>query len=699
MALELFRHNREGYEAAAVMLNQCGKTAVIHPTGTGKSFIGFQLCLDHPESKICWLSPSEYIFQTQLENLKKTSGGWVPENVQFFTYAKLMLMPTEELDAISLDYIILDEFHRCGAQQWGTGVRQLLNCFPQAKALGLSATNIRYLDNQRDMAQELFEGNIASEMSLGEAIVRGILNPPKYVLTTFSCRSGLEKYEQRVRDTKNKAARDQAQQYLEALRRALEQAEGLDEVFHRHMDNRAGKYIVFCADFEHMQQMIGLSKDWFSKVDSEPHIYTAYSEDPGTDRAFAAFKEDDSDHLKLLYCIDMLNEGVHVENVDGVILLRPTISPIIFKQQIGRALSAGKKQNPVIFDIVMNIENLYSIGAIEEEMREAVFQYRSHEKEDQIVNETFQIIDEVRDCLKLFDRLNDTLTAGWNLMYQFAKRYREENGDLNVPKRYITPEGYALGSWLDTQRKVYAGKTSGKLTDSQIKKLDELGMRWGDRSSDAWDTYYRALCEYKKENGNLDIPARYRTEDGVVLGPFLANLRQARAKGSRSSFLTPERIEKLDRLGMVWEARDYRWEMNFQACEAYCRKFGNLNIPADYVSEDGLKIGSWLRRQRRIYCGTGAGAPLTQEQIRQLESIGMSWQDFYAKQWEYGYSRAQQYFREHGDLNVPTTYVDEEGFALGRWVRRHHEKRANGTNVIRLTEDRRNRLEAIGMVW
>lgn len=699
MALDLFRHNREAYEAAMTLLGQKGKTAVIHPTGTGKSFIGFQLCLDHPESRICWLSPSEYIFQTQLENLKKVSGGWVPENILFFTYAKLMLMPTAELEEIKPDYIILDEFHRSGAQMWGAGVRQLLNCFPQAKVLGLSATNIRYLDNQRDMAQELFDGCVASEMSLGEAIVRGILNPPKYVLTTFSCRSGLEKYERRVRDTRNKAARDAAEQYLEALRRALEQAEGLDVVFQKHMDNPKGKYIVFCADFEHMQQMISLSRDWFSRVDSEPHIYTAYSEDPGTDRAFADFKADDSDHLKLLYCIDMLNEGVHVEDVDGVILLRPTVSPIIYKQQIGRALSAGQKKNAVIFDIVMNIENLYSIGAVEEEMREAVFQYRRHEKEGQIVNETFQIIDEVRDCLKLFDRLNDTLTAGWNLMYQFAKKYHEENGDLNVPKRYITPEGYALGSWLDTQRKVYGGKTAGKLTESQIKKLDELGMRWGDRSSDAWETYYRALCEYKKENGNLDIPARYRTEDGVVLGPFLANLRQARAKGSRSSFLTPERIGQLDELGMVWEARDYRWEMNYQACEAYYREFGNLNIPADYVSEDGLRIGTWLRRQRRLYNGTGAGAPLTQEQIRQLEAIGMSWQDTYAVQWEYGYSRAKQYYTVHGDLNVPGTYVDEEGFALGRWVRRHNEKRANGTSAIKLTPERRQRMEAIGMVW
>lgn len=88
-----------------------------------------------------------------------------------------------------------------------------------SKASGLSATNIRYLDNQRDMAQEVFVGCVASEMSLGEAIVRGILAPPKYVLSVFSCQRGLEKYSLRLKNTKSKAVRDEAEQYLEALGR------------------------------------------------------------------------------------------------------------------------------------------------------------------------------------------------------------------------------------------------------------------------------------------------------------------------------------------------------------------------------------------------------------------------------------------------------------------------------------------------
>ena len=373
MAIQLCKHNQDAYTAALQMLQNTGKAAVIHPTGTGKSFIAFKLCEDYPEKIICWLSPSRYIFKTQLENLHKNSDSISGGNIRFFTYARLINMTPEEIAAIEPDYIILDEFHRCGAEAWGQGVQILLATFPDTPVLGLSATAIRYLDNQRDMSDELFDGNIASEMTLGEAIVRGILNPPKYVLSVFSYQKDLEKYEKRIRNAKSKAVRDEGEQHLEALRRALKKADGMETIFQKHIESRTGKYIVFCANFDHMQDMIAMAPQWFSRVDAAPHIYCAYSDDPETDRAFAAFKADDSSHLKLLYCIDMLNEGVHVDDVDGVILLRPTVSPIIYKQQIGRALAAGKKKNAVIFDIVLNIENLYSIGAIEEEMQIAAF--------------------------------------------------------------------------------------------------------------------------------------------------------------------------------------------------------------------------------------------------------------------------------------------------------------------------------------
>ena len=109
MSISLYPHNQAAYVSAVTMLSEHKKAAIIHPTGTGKSFIAFKLCADNPDKRICWLSPSEYIFRTQLENLQKASGGYVPENIAFFTYAKLMNMSDDEIKDVRPDYIILDE--------------------------------------------------------------------------------------------------------------------------------------------------------------------------------------------------------------------------------------------------------------------------------------------------------------------------------------------------------------------------------------------------------------------------------------------------------------------------------------------------------------------------------------------------------------------------------------------------------------
>lgn len=554
MALELFRHNEEAYKAVVSMLAERNKAAVVHPTGTGKSFIGFKLCYDNSDKIICWLSPSRYIYQTQLENLKEASGGYEPHNVKFYTYAKLMLLSDENFSEIKPDYIILDEFHRCGAEYWGMGVQKLLEMYPDTPLLGLSATAIRYLDNQRDMTDELFDGNIASEMTLGDAIVRGILDSPKYILSIFSYQNDLDEYEKRVKNARYKSMRDKAEEYLEALRRALDKAEKLDDIFDKHMENRAGKYIVFCANREHMDDMIDKADEWFHKVDKRPHIYEAYSNDPETSKAFHEFKDDNSDHLKLLYCIDMLNEGVHVDDVSGVILLRPTISPIIYKQQIGRALSAGKSQRPVIFDIVNNIENLYSIDSIKEEMKVAVRYYRSHDSEGMVVNDNFELIDKVEDCKKLFDKLEESLSASWDIMYEKAKAYYEKNGDLEIPATYFTEDGYSLGLWINTQRGLYRGTHNGKpLTQMQIDALNAIGMRWQSIGELSWERYYEAAKKYYEENGNLLAPYSYVNENGINIGQWLVTQRMAKKNGIRKWGFSEERSARLDEIGMVWD--------------------------------------------------------------------------------------------------------------------------------------------------
>lgn len=654
--IKLYSHNKKAYDLAVNMLIDTKKAAIVHPTGTGKSFIAFKLCEDNPDKTICWLSPSEYIFFTQLENLYQATNGYKPNNIFFFTYAKLMGMSKEEIQAIYPDYIVLDEYHRAGATYWQKGVEQLLFTYSDIPVLGLSATNIRYLDNQRDMAQELFDGNIASQMSLGEAIVRGILNPPKYVLSMYYYQNTLEKYERRVKKTKSKVARDNAEKCLDELRRTLEKAEGLDVIFKKHMTDPHGKYIVFCSNKEHMDQMMKHT-EWFSKVDKKPHMYSVYSSDPGADKAFKDFKEDnDNNHLRLLYCIDALNEGIHVDDISGVILLRPTVSPIVYKQQIGRALSASKKTNAVIFDVVLNIENIYSIDSIKEEMQVATSYYRSLGEADKIINEKFKIIDEVRNCRELFEKLNDALTATWDMYYASAKQYYQENGNLEVPARYITEEGYALGSWLNNQKAIRKGTIVGKLTEDQIQKLDSIGMIW-DSLDYFWEQNFKLAKEYYLTYGNLDIPTNYKSTDGKHLGNWILRQRQL----YKSNSLTDEQVKKLDSIGMDWMDRvDRVWENGFMEAKNYSEEYGNLSVPKNYRSNTDFPLGIWIQRQRSLYKNN----KISGDRIKRLTDVGMNWNP---DNWEARFNLVKQYYEEHGNINISQKEVIQ-GVWLGKWI-------------------------------
>ena len=690
MAMDLFPHNKIAYESAINLLNDTKKAAVIHPTGTGKSFIGFKLCEEHQAANVLWLGPSEYIFQTQRENLTKT-GVDLPKNISFYTYAKLAMLSDEEILSLQPEYIILDEFHRAGARVWGQGVARLLTAYPAIPVLGLSATNIRYLDNQRDMADELFEGNIASEMTLGEAIVRGILKAPIYITSIYGYQQDFQRLQKRVNRAKNPAVRDEAAKTLEKLRRALENAEGLEQVFAKHIKDKSGKYLVFCANLPHLHRMKAQVGEWFQYVDKEPHIYAAYADDPTADKEFLAFKQDKSEHLKLLFCIDMLNEGVHVADVSGVILFRPTVSPIIYKQQIGRALSASGKNEPIIFDIVNNIENLWSIDALRDEMTAALLAYQEKGEEGEILCDNFQLFDEVREARQLFDNLNQILTASWDLMYAEAKEYYRQNGHLNVPRRYKTNDGYNLGNWIQTQRKVYAGLQYGQLDPSRIKKLEQIGMVW-DVHGESWEKFYEAAAEYVKEKGNLNVKADYVTTAGLKLGSWICNLR-AQRKAQIKGNLSPERIAALDKLGMIWDAPNYIWEEHFAACAEYYREHGNLDMPFNYVSPKGLKLAGWLQSQRLAKLGISQGR-ITEEQVKRLESIGMRWDTKYERAWETNYAAAAEYYEAHHNLEVPLAYVSSGGVKLGKWI--SHQRDKGKENI---TPYRREKLDAIGMIW
>lgn len=695
MAIQLFEHNQRAYIAVEDMLARVGKAAVIHPTGTGKSYIAFKLIESHPDASFLWLSPSDYIYKTQKEALQQSDPGMSLENVRFFTYAKLMQFAVEELTVMETDYIILDEFHRCGAERWGKSVQALIHTHPGAKLLGLSATNIRYLDNQRDIARELFDGYVASEMTLGECIVRGILPKPRYVTTVFKYQQDLEKYQARIARVKTPAMRDIHEKYYNALRRALEQADGLDVILKKHITAKKGKYLVFCSGYEHIQEMKKLTEAWFRTINPEVHMYTAYSSDPQTSTAFQRFKADSSDALKLLFCINMLNEGVHVKGISGVILFRPTISPIIYKQQIGRALTSGDREMPLILDVVNNFEGLYSISTIQQEMDEAVYRMTQNNESDSIVVEKFAVEAQVPDCVSLFAALEDSLSAPWNHYFSAAEAYYRENGHLNVPKNYDTPEGLHLGQWLCTQRALYRNSRY-HLSSEQIERLESIGMQWQRHEDQRWDMNYEAAVRFYETHGHLRVTARYETPEGLKLGRWITNIRQ-KYHATSSGALTEEQIRQMEAIGMVWDENEAQWQHHFGCAAEYYDTHGNLDVPISYMTEDGFALGRWLTQMRTARRGKRQQR-LTEEQIAQLDSIGMSWEKRGDTTWMQGYEQAKGYYDEYGSLQVPSNYKTENGFALGKWISRQryayrNPEKSNAT----LTKERIALLQQIGI--
>lgn len=621
MSLLLYPQNQSAYQNVEKFLNAYGKAVVLQPTGTGKTFIAFHLAEEHSQMRFCWLAPSAYIFESQKKNLLAAGAdAKILTRIHFITYAGLLRMEDEELKALQPEYLILDEFHRCGASEWGQKVRQLLAAFPNAKVLGLSATNIRYLDGQRDMAKELFDGRIAAQMSLAQAVAQKLLPAPTYVISLYSWQEEMRRLSKKVAALKLQSRKEESGALLEKLRRSLAQADGPEQIFEKYL-KPDGHYLVFCANQVHLKEMLALAPQWFGRVDQSPHLYQAYYENRESFQQFRQFQEDTGRHLKLLYCIDMLNEGIHVAEADGVILLRPTVSPILYLQQIGRALSAAGGKTPVILDLVNNFDSLACVEQFRDEVQEAFVPLQGTSGQKSC--ERFRIVDEVRDCRTLFEALSRSLRAPWEVYYQAASTYAAAFGNLRPPKNYQTADGLPLGNWVMAQRYIRAGTAAGALSAEQIAKLDAIGMEWECSYDRKWEQKYALAKQFFEEHGHLNIPVDY-TVNGVKLGRWLSALRSVRKKPEVNNYqLTPERIAALNRIGMCWEKNS--WEEKYGKAKAYYREHGNLQIPQTYVTEDRVWLGKWLAQQRRRLNSREPKKALTSEQREKLDRIGMVW--------------------------------------------------------------------------
>ena len=361
MGINLKKHNEKAYQKIKDMLKETDRAAVVHPTGTGKTYIALKW-IEETSGKTIYVAPSNHILNQVKEDVEKAkeSGEISDEQykrykeVKYVTYTSLMELSKMES---GYDNIIIDEFHRCGAPEWSKGVDRIIKQSPNAKILGMTATPIRAVDN-KNMADAIFKGNVASEMTLEEAVAEGIIEAPIYINGIYSLQEEIKRAESNIEKISNEEAKKELRKDIEEAKRHLEQAEGLDDIFAKYAgDKKEGKYIVFCNDINDMQKKMQESNKWFEKV-GETRIYeVSYRKsDKLNEDTIKRFKEE-GEKINLLFSVDKLNEGVHVDGIDGVIMLRKTGSPIVYTQQLGRALSVGNEGTPIVFDLVNNIDS------------------------------------------------------------------------------------------------------------------------------------------------------------------------------------------------------------------------------------------------------------------------------------------------------------------------------------------------------
>lgn len=262
--IELYPHNQTAYDKLCKMLEVSDRACVVQPTGTGKFVIIAKLVQDNPKMRFLLLGTNEYMFADQMANLADFAPGFTPENLQFMTYAAAMVAARNEVAAPKCDVIIADEFHHCGAPEWGKGVQYVIESNPEAKVIGFTATPIRYSDNGRNMADEMFEGNVASSMELEEAWLRGILPIPKYIIALYDAPKELGELKVSIDKVHEKKKHSKFVKKYEELRRSLQDADGIDRIIAKHLKKRDGKVIVFCPREAKLNEFMLLSHTWWN---------------------------------------------------------------------------------------------------------------------------------------------------------------------------------------------------------------------------------------------------------------------------------------------------------------------------------------------------------------------------------------------------------------------------------------------------
>lgn len=471
----LHEHNQKTYENICRMYSEgIQRVAVVQPTGSGKSLLMAKLIEDNPDSRFFILSTSHKIndqFKSKLDEK-------ILDNLECNIYWNMPNMKQEVMESLQPDYIFLDEMHRALAKEWSKGINVLLNMYPDAKVLGLSATPIRYLDRCRNVVEELFGGNLACDMSLSQAILDGILPMARYVCGVYSYEKDAESLNKKIEKSCNPdEEKKELLKELKVLKENLDKANGVSDIFRKYIVTGSEKFVVFLKDTTHLGVMKPIIEKWFIDAGFSVRMYETHYKNVDKDREFQAFREDtESGIIKLCLSVNMVTEGIHGD-IDGVIMLRETMSPNLYFQMIGRAFACGKNTIPLIFDLVANSQFISDTadnfpnelrGEIKKRKEECEKEGKEYEVGFDV--DEFIVMDYFMDVVSGFKAIEGRLEGSWDLYIKALKQYKEREGDCDVSKRHIEVVdeiSVKLGQWIGCMRAAKVGRINYLLTEEK----------------------------------------------------------------------------------------------------------------------------------------------------------------------------------------------------------------------------------------
>jgi len=453
---QLHVHNQRTYENICRMYSEgIQRVAVVQPTGSGKSLLMAKLIEDNPNSRFFVLSTSHKINDQFKEKLDEEA----LKRIDFNIYCNMPNMKQETMESLQPDYIFLDEMHRALAKEWSKGINVLLEVYPNAKVLGLSATPIRYLDRCRNVVEELFNGNLACDMSLSQAILDGILPMARYVCGVYSYEKDTESLNKKIAKSCNSdEEKKELLEQVKVLKQNLDKANGVSEIFQKYVVSGNEKFVVFLKDTTHLRDMKPVIEKWFTDAGFTVRMYEVHSKNVDKDKEFQSFKEDTEDGIKLCLSVNMVAEGIHGD-IDGVIMLRETMSPNLYFQMIGRAFSCGKKTIPLIFDLVANsqfisdaVDNFPNELRGEIEKRKEEYEKEGKDYEVGFNVDEFIVMDEFMDVVSGFRAIEGRL---------IGREWTEEEN--RILREYYLIEGTKVKDRLKGRGKVSIKAQARKL--------------------------------------------------------------------------------------------------------------------------------------------------------------------------------------------------------------------------------------------